>query len=282
MTLKRLTAVVAIVAVLSVFAANADELVDRADANGDGYVSLYELRAAYYADMEFNRRIESSFAEYDTDGDGLISEAERRARAVATAETAPGVGIAATASGETAVTPGTGTVPAAASGETKVDPAIETATATASGEAAVAPGTGMAAAAASGQTAVTPATRTAPATAGGMASTPAAETVSPGTAGMDAGADTSGGPSPEAAPATTTAAGALPGTGGLSRTELWIRQIDADNSGGASLEELVDSGDGQRWFQDSEFFSADKNDDGDLDPDELEVLIQSMERRQRR
>jgi len=225
-TPQRLTA---IVAMLSAFAVNADELVDRADANGDGYVSLYELRAAYYADMEFNRRIEQSFADYDTDGDGLISEAERQAQAVATAETAPGAGMAATASGETAVTPATGTAPVAE-----------------------------------------------------IASTPAAETVSVGTPGMDTGADRSGGRSPEVAPATTTADGALPDTRRLSRTELWIQQIDADNSGGASISELVASGDGSQWFPDSDFTSADKNSDGDLDPDELEVLLQSMERRQRR
>jgi len=72
----------AIALVLSAPALNADELVDRADANGDGVVSLYELRAAYYADAEFNQRIEQSFAEYDTDGDGLISESERRAKQV--------------------------------------------------------------------------------------------------------------------------------------------------------------------------------------------------------
>ena len=99
---------------------------------------------------------------------------------------------------------------------------------------------------------------------------------------MDTGADSSGGRSPEVAPATTTADVALPDTRGLSRTEIWIQQIDADNSGGASLRELVASGDGSQWFQDSDFTSADKNGDGDLDPDELEVLIQSMERRSRR
>ncbi|MGB5622565.1 MAG: hypothetical protein WBN65_08735, partial [Gammaproteobacteria bacterium] len=80
----------------------------------------------------------------------------------------------------------------------------------------------------------------------------------------------------------TAADVALPGTRGLSRSELWIQQIDADNSGGASLRELVASGDGSQWFQDSDFSSADKNGDGDLNPDELEVLIQSMERRSRR
>jgi len=314
MTPQRLTTVMAIVAMLSAFAANADDLVDRADANGDGYVSLYELRAAYYADMEFNRRIEQSFADYDTDGDGLISEAERRARAVATAETAPGGGMATTASGETAVTPRTGTGPAAASGKTAVSPRTGTETATASGEMAVTPATGTAPATASGETAASPGTGTAPATAAGMASTPAAvpvatpaaevaptpaagsstpapaetaptraaETVSVGTPGMDTGADRSGGASPEVAAATTTADVALPGTSGLSRSELWIRQIDADNSGGASMEELVASGDGDQWFHESDFASADKNGDDDLDPGELEVLIQSMERRQRR
>ena len=71
-------------------------------------------------------------------------------------------------------------------------------------------------------------------------------------------------------------------TSGLSRSELWIHQIDADNSGGASIEELAASGDGNQWLQDSDFRSADKNGDDELDPDELEMLIQSMERRQRR
>ncbi|MEL7450035.1 MAG: hypothetical protein AAFN78_12555, partial [Pseudomonadota bacterium] len=36
--------------------AGAQTYVDRADANGDGVVSLYELRAAYYADPAFNQR----------------------------------------------------------------------------------------------------------------------------------------------------------------------------------------------------------------------------------
>ncbi|MGB5589715.1 MAG: hypothetical protein WBN31_02145 [Gammaproteobacteria bacterium] len=297
MTPQRLTTVMAIVAMLSAFAANADELVDRADANGDGYVSLYELRAAYYADREFNRRIEQSFADYDTDGDGLISEAERRARAVATAETAPGAGTATTASGETAVTAGTGAAPATASGETPVTPATGVATATASGEMAVTPATGTAPATAAGMASTpaavpvaTPAAEVASTPAAGsstpapaeMAPTRAAEPVSVGTPGMDTGADRPGGASPEVAAATTTAGVALPGTSGLSRSELWIQQIDTDNSGGASMRELVASGDGDQWFHERDFTSADKNGDDDLDPDELEVLIQSMERRQRR
>ncbi len=99
---------------------------------------------------------------------------------------------------------------------------------------------------------------------------------------MDAGVGSSGSASPEVAAATTTADVALPGTSGLSRSELWIQQIDADNSGGASMEELVASSDGDQWFHESDFTSADKNGDDDLDPGELEVLIQSMERRQRR
>ena len=64
-------------ALLAGSAALADDYVDRADANGDGYVSLYELRAAYYADPAFNERIEASFAALDRNGDGRISADER-------------------------------------------------------------------------------------------------------------------------------------------------------------------------------------------------------------
>ena len=76
------------VAMLCVSAVHADDFVDRADANGDGFVSLYELRAAHYADTEFNKRIEESFASYDSNGDGLISEDERQAKRAARAAAA--------------------------------------------------------------------------------------------------------------------------------------------------------------------------------------------------
>ena len=257
MTPQRL---IAIIAMLSAFPVSADELVERADANGDGYVSLYELRAAYYADMEFNRRIEESFASYDTDGDGLISEAERRAQAVARAETAPGTGIA--PSGGTAVAPATGTAPAPAAGTAAI-PASAT-QATAAAEVSPTPGTGISA----GAGAETP-------------STPTAETVSAVIPPMDAVADTPAGRTPEVASTAAAADATLPDTRGLSRSELWIQQVDADNSGGASIRELAGGGRNE-WLSDRDFSSADKNSDGDLDPDELEVLIQSMERRQRR
>ncbi|MGB5589900.1 MAG: EF-hand domain-containing protein, partial [Gammaproteobacteria bacterium] len=173
MTPQRLIIIFAMLLALPV---NADELVDRADANGDGYVSLYELRAAYYADMEFNQRIEQSFAEYDTDGDGLISEAERQAQALAAAataaettqKTAPRAGMAATASGEGAVAPVTGTAPAAAAGTSSAPPAATVTTSPAG--LAPTPPAGLTAAAAT----ETPAA-------------PAAETVSVETPGMDTG-----------------------------------------------------------------------------------------------
>ncbi|MBT8445231.1 MAG: hypothetical protein HKN81_05055 [Gammaproteobacteria bacterium] len=189
----------AIATVLAASAASADELVERADANDDGFVSLYELRAAHYADLEFNRRIEQSFADYDTDGDGLISAAERRAKRAEASQAA-------------AIAP-------------VVVPALDNA------------------------------------------------------AGASGAATDS--PSPAASSTTAGAAASLPDSQGLSRSESWILEIDADNSGGASIEELVASGDGSQWFSDKAFSSADENGDGDLDPDELEVLMQSLERRRR-
>jgi hypothetical protein len=57
--------------------------------------------------------------------------------------------------------------------------------------------------------------------------------------------------------------------------------MDTDNSGGASITELIANNDGQLWFRESEFHAADKNDDGDLNAAELAALIQSLERRQR-
>lgn len=191
----------AIFAALCACVVNADELVDRADANGDGYVSLYELRAAYYADVDFNRRIEKSFLDYDTDGDGLISEAERRAQEVETAAPAATAATAAILSADTAA--------------------------------------------------------------------------------ADTDAVESKGGSADASTATDTSGDSLPNAESLSRTESWIRQIDSDNSGGASAAELAASGDGRQWFTDTSFASADENGDGDLDPDELEVLLQSLERRRR-
>lgn len=195
-----------VVAMLCVSAVHADDFVDRADANGDGFVSLYELRAAHYADTEFNKRIEQSFANYDSNGDGLISEAERRAKSDAAT--------------------------AAAIPPQSEDPTQGT---SAAGFAVVAP---------------------------------------------------------DEVPATTAAAvvlidedayprGASGNVASLSRTESWIMEIDADNSGGVSVAELVASGDGKQWFTDKAFDSADKNGDSDLDPSELEVLLQSIERRRR-
>ena len=193
-----------IVAMLCVSAVHADNFVDRADANGDGFVSLYELRAAHYADTEFNKRIEQSFANYDSNGDGLISEAERRAKRGAAAPAA---------------------IPPLSD-----DQIQETG---ADGSAVVLPGAVQATSAAA-------------------------------VALTDEDTDQRGGSVNEA---------------GLSRTESWILEIDADNSGGASVAELVASGDGKQWFTRKAFDNADKNGDSDLDPAELEVLIQSVERR---
>lgn len=47
------------------------------------------------------------------------------------------------------------------------------------------------------------------------------------------------------------------------------------------MKELVASGDGDQWFSKSTFESADENGDGDLDANELEVFMQSLERRGR-
>ncbi|MDJ0929044.1 MAG: EF-hand domain-containing protein [Gammaproteobacteria bacterium] len=198
----------ATIAMLFASAVNADEFVDQADANGDGYISLYELRAAYFADIELNRRIEQSFADYDTNGDGLISEAERRAQRDQTAATsAPTVPTAPTA--------------------------------------------------------------------------PAAS-VSNDSPNYATRVDDSGSPSPETATAPRTSSESLPNTGvSLGRTETWIEEIDSDNSGGASYAELIASGDGRQWFTGKSFQSADKNGDGELNPDELEALMQSLARQRR-
>ncbi len=174
--------------------AMADEYVDRADANGDGVVSLYELRAAYYADPEFNRQIEQSFARYDRNGDGVISAEER------------------------------GTPPleyGRRSGDAAVDDnqISELDTGTLRG-------------------------RRRPTSA----------------------------PSTPAAPATQSSG---------DRIADWIRDIDFDQSGGASMQELIVSGGGEPWFREADFHAADADDDGDLDAAELAALVRSIERRQR-
>lgn len=46
--------------------------VKSADSDGDGYVSLEEMKAAH------NARIEERFAKVDSNGDGLLSEEERQ------------------------------------------------------------------------------------------------------------------------------------------------------------------------------------------------------------
>ena len=187
-----------IVAMLCVSGVRADDFVDRSDANGDGFVSLYELRAAHYADAEFNKRIEQSFSSYDSNGDGLISEDERqakRAEPAATAESAPSENQIS----ETSAAPSAGVAP-------------------------------------------------------DDVQAPSAAAV----AFTDKDTDPRGGAGNQAS---------------LSRTESFILEIDSDNSGGASVAELVASGDGQPWFTDKAFEAADENGDRDLDPDELEVLL---------
>jgi len=247
--------------------AAADELVDRADANGDGFVSLYELRAAYYADIEFNRRIEQSFAAYDTDGDGLISEAERRAaQALAATEPEPEAIPPTRASGEAAFA---AAAAATAAADTKAPAAGTSAGTTAQAASTPPPETTEAAA-----------PRTLPATVAEVASlsaTATATTVSAANAGTGSLATNPGGGSPSTAPAAAPS----PSTRRLSRSESWILKIDADNSGGASYNELLTSSDGDQFFSSSTFISADNDGDGELDPDELEVLIQSMERQRR-
>ena len=192
----------------------ADDFVDRADANGDGFVSLYELRAAHYADPEFNQRIEQSFERYDRNGDGLISEDERQAERA----------------------------DAARSDSNSRDTGTNTETKTGS-PAMVAP--------AELKQNVEPPNSAAPEVSSRIENVRNSE--------QSAAVDSAN----------------------FSRTELWIRDIDADNSGGASKAELIASGDGQQWFTNSSFKAADRNADGDLDPDELDALLRSLERRQR-
>ncbi|NNF66591.1 MAG: hypothetical protein HKM98_03685 [Gammaproteobacteria bacterium] len=183
---------------------SASQHVDTADANGDGFVSLYELRAAYYADPEFNDRIEKSFERYDRNGDGLISRDELQYRQALT-NTAT----------DQAETPATGLV----SGKQLNDPA--------------------------------------PA--------PAQETRMVSKVSQNAD------------PEKIQPAGSNRG----NRFEQWVDQIDSDRSGGASIAELVASGNGQQWFHKKDFMSADRDDNGELDASELALLVQAQERRQR-
>lgn len=60
-------------AVLGAGTAFAAGPMKKADTNGDGYVSLDEMKAAHSA------RLEQHFGEMDSNGDGLLSEAERKA-----------------------------------------------------------------------------------------------------------------------------------------------------------------------------------------------------------
>lgn len=205
MTTRR---IVAIIAAFGVSAVCAEGYVDRADANGDGYVSLHELRAAHYADPEFNKRIEQSFADYDRDGDGLISESERQS-ARARTEAAKSSTL-------------TDTRAADADAQRYRDEAPGAITATD-------------VSASSGEV-------------------------------LDHGNDRRRTERSD---------------GSLSRTELWIQEIDTDNSGGASIAELVASGDGQQWFTERAFNAADRNGDQDLDAAELAELVRSLERRPR-
>jgi len=268
--------IIAIIALLSASASQADELVDRADANGDGFVSLYELRAAYYADIEFNRRIEKSFAAYDTDGDGLISEAERRA-AGALAATEPET--------ERKDTPEPAAIPPTrSSGETAFATAAAATAANTSADET--PAAARSATPAPARPAYTPpparnvaaAPSTLPATVAEVAAMSAAGTASAPNPYANARTSNSRGGNPDT---TTAAAMKSPAAPRLSRSESWILQIDTDNSGGASFNELLAGNDGNQFFSSSTFISADNDGNGELDAAELEVLIQSVERQRR-
>ena len=198
----------------------ADDFVDKADANGDGFVSLYELRAAHYADPEFNRRIEQSFLRYDRNGDGRISEDERKAVRAASA-------------------------PAQTSAPPEKSPPPDTT------KAEIAMGTPAIVAPIEPEPLVEPPTKATPEVSN--------RNVEPRQEGQVATLDSRN----------------------FSRSERMIMEIDTDNSGGVSYDELVASGDGQQWFTGTAFSSADRDGDKDLDSDELEALLQSLERRAR-
>jgi Ca2+-binding EF-hand superfamily protein len=212
--------ILTIAALLSAGSVSADEFVDKADANGDGSISLYELRAAYYADPEFNQRIEESFAEYDADGDGLISEAEVSTRRA-----------------EEAV------ISQAETPNAPVAPQNEEALAV-------------------------PIISLTPNDGGGAASM--APDIAEG-AKLQLSE-----PTPSA---TATPPAQSPTAPQLSRSEAMIAEIDDDKSGGVSPDELTN--DGEQWFSDQAFKSADGNEDGSLNAEELEQMLQSLERRRR-
>ncbi len=224
------------IGILGLSAAHADEYVDNADSNGDGFVSLHELRAAYYADPEFNQRIEQTFGQYDRDGDGLISVIERRERHAGM--------NAAGAAGQIE------------SGSTKMD---SKGVANTSRDAAQAMNAGVAASTGKSRNNV----KSQPETSERLA--PRRDVVR-----RDVVETVRKDEPPAAGNAAIT-----------SRNESWIREMDTDNSGGASMAELIANGDGQKWFRESEFHAADKNNDGDLNATELAALIQGLERRQR-
>lgn len=235
MTLHRIFLIVALPLALN---ALADDYVDKADSNDDGKVTLYELRAAYYADEDFNRRIEESFAKYDTNEDGIISPMEmREKRALEQQQAAannrpPGVEYPDPDEGVALLS---------------VVPATEGNKAAGSLEI---PGTSGAEATSAAAPATTSAARSAPAPSSGSGAR-----ISP--------------PS-------------QPGSGQkrLSRSETMLLELDDDRNGILTKSELVNNG--EQWFSDSAYKSADSNGDGNLGADELEQLIQIQERRRRR
>lgn len=209
--------------------AQADEYLDKADSNDDGKVTLYELRAAYYADEDFNRRIEESFAKYDTNADGIISPMEmREKRALEQQQAAannrpPGVDYPDPDEGVSLLS----VVPATEENKAAVSVEI--------------PGSNAAAATSSAPSA--------PATAAGSSARVAA-------------------PSQPAS-----------GQPRLSRSETMVLELDDDRNGILTKSELVNNG--EQWFSDSAYKSADRDGDGNLGADELEQLIQIQERRRR-
>lgn len=215
------------IALFGASAIQADEHVDKADANGDGFVSLYELRAAHYADPEFNKRIEQAFDRYDQNSDGLISADERQAQRDATMRQTTNPPTATRDAEAAAVSRAGGAMAVGAGGVPTAD------------------------------------VRTTNERAPVIEDVPIAEVKT-----RDA--------SPRNIEPSATR-----NSGSNSRTESWLQEIDADKSGGASFEELVESGGGRPWFAGRDFEKADSSGDGELDAAELAVLLSGLERRQR-